>query len=840
MKKIIAILCSLALTLCCAPISLAASAEESAVVTPENMIGTIVEDFEDGNSHGGVEWGDDGSVSLGHNETGSAWHFTNKKEHYCNTYVYLNDAYKLLPSYVSADNIWVSYDFKGPKALNADYNDGDGNFWIIPRIAFGSTVLRMASADEAAAHGVETGCIYIRAKGSTEWTKYIGYDYSISDSFDGEIAYSLGAFCTDGANFGTFDIDINSGDFKLNNYIHWLQGRDAYGNFNGELQIDNVTMWSKANYTWLTVEDYEDGSAHGDVRWGEDGEVSLGKNETGSAWQFTNKKEHYCETHLYLYEAYTFFTPYTAVDELWIRYELKGPEALNPDYYDDDGTFWIMPGIDKKDGVYYTMASTEIAEANGIPVGTIYMRDSGETAWTVRNGYEFCIPDDFDGEIMYSLKNFCVINGSTYTPDKIDFQSGSFKLHNYFNWLQGVNGAIQIDNVNMLSTAEEKEFVIVEDFEGKAADEIGRTDWDNGAVTVGKNGDNSVWQMTTVKTNYVTAFAYLFDAYKSILPYADANDLWVSYELRGPAAIDSTYASSDGTYQFQPQISDGTTTLRMATIDEATANGIASGKLFLKAKGSEVWTVMTGEKNFKVSDSFEGEVMYNLSYFCINAENDAYTANKPEFDTDKFHLRNFYSSMDDGYDYGVGVYQIDNIALSKPIIVNEAMADGIQYKTLAEAVAAAKETVTLIANVDGNGIEGLDLSGVTLDLGGRLILADTLSVSGSGLKVINGRIISNLTVNGSAVISNVTVDGDFKVAKGCSYKIIENVYTVNTDSIIADINESGEIDAADLIYIRRKLLNTADDDGKFYDINGDGAFDIRDLIRIKRLAVSKA
>jgi len=96
---------------------------------------------------------------------------------------------------------------------------------------------------------------------------------------------------------------------------------------------------------------------------------------------------------------------------------------------------------------------------------------------------------------------------------------------------------------------------------------------------------------------------------------------------------------------------------------------------------------------------------------------------------------------------------------------------------------------------------------------------------------VTAEIAENLNIE--AGIFNTDVSA--YIADGAGLKLIDGVYTIADAALIADIDASGKVDAADLSYIRQSLLEKISD-GKVYDINGDGDIDIRDLVRIKKLA----
>lgn len=139
-----------------------------------------------------------------------------------------------------------------------------------------------------------------------------------------------------------------------------------------------------------------------------------------------------------------------------------------------------------------------------------------------------------------------------------------------------------------------------------------------------------------------------------------------------------------------------------------------------------------------------------------------------------------------------------------------------------EAVPAAKIGDTEY-NIFNDALENI-AEGDTLTLLKNVKISDTVTFSKNVVIDTAGFTITNLS--GTAVFK--TVDG-----KGVSF--VNGIYTVDIDSLIADINKSGKVDSDDLIYVRKVLLGKSEDFA-VYDINGDGAIDIRDLIRIKKLA----
>lgn len=141
---------------------------------------------------------------------------------------------------------------------------------------------------------------------------------------------------------------------------------------------------------------------------------------------------------------------------------------------------------------------------------------------------------------------------------------------------------------------------------------------------------------------------------------------------------------------------------------------------------------------------------------------------------------------------------------------------------------------TIIANDDGAlayafdvcRFKDYDAPAVNIDITGTIY----------GNVEISESIAGNLTVkNGTFVNSNIS---DVAViAENSGLKLTDGICTVASDALIADIDGSGTVDAADISNIRIRLLGLSSDEG-YYDINGDGTFDIADLIRIKKLSAS--
>jgi len=164
---------------------------------------------------------------------------------------------------------------------------------------------------------------------------------------------------------------------------------------------------------------------------------------------------------------------------------------------------------------------------------------------------------------------------------------------------------------------------------------------------------------------------------------------------------------------------------------------------------------------------------------------------------------NYYSPYHNHYLKDLNQFNIDWIKADASV----AEVDGVKYSSLEDALAAAEagDTVTLLKDVS---------------------IDETVTVTNN--VIIDTAEFTVTNSNGTAVFK--TVDG-----KGISF--VDGVYTVNTDSVIADIDKNGEVDSNDLIYVRKVLLGKSEDSA-VYDINGDGDIDIRDLVRIKKLAAA--
>lgn len=140
----------------------------------------------------------------------------------------------------------------------------------------------------------------------------------------------------------------------------------------------------------------------------------------------------------------------------------------------------------------------------------------------------------------------------------------------------------------------------------------------------------------------------------------------------------------------------------------------------------------------------------------------------------------------------------------------------------------------IIANNDGDKAIAFDVC----QYGDYAAPSVSIDITGTvyGKIEVSESIAENLTVkNGRFENSNIMDVAN--ISEKCGIKLVDGVYTVAGDSIIADIDGSGTVDANDITNIRKQLLGVSLDQG-YYDINGDGNFNIIDLIRIKKLAAS--
>ncbi len=184
---------------------------------------------------------------------------------------------------------------------------------------------------------------------------------------------------------------------------------------------------------------------------------------------------------------------------------------------------------------------------------------------------------------------------------------------------------------------------------------------------------------------------------------------------------------------------------------------------------------------------------------------------------------NQYAAHHDHYNKDLNQFEMDWIR-ETPV----ASVDGELYMTLADAIAEAADgqTVTLMRDVEIDAVIDCEKN-ITIDLNGKTITnktdADT-PFNSVTVKLQNGKLAGFVVVEG-------LLTEDY----GMVY--FDGVYTVDFSANIADINTSGVIDAADLGYIRQKLLGSIVDD-YVYDINGKDGFNIIDLIKAKKLAAS--
>ena len=91
------------------------------------------------------------------------------------------------------------------------------------------------------------------------------------------------------------------------------------------------------------------------------------------------------------------------------------------------------------------------------------------------------------------------------------------------------------------------------------------------------------------------------------------NSKWYKFDLKGP----QTGLQSGGTFQFGPAINDALGTKTLAWNGEDGTPSNKAGVVFVRKKGETTWTKIN-DKNIRLPNNFDGEVMIPLSLYCLN------------------------------------------------------------------------------------------------------------------------------------------------------------------------------------------------------------------------------
>ncbi len=162
------------------------------------------------------------------------------------------------------------------------------------------------------------------------------------------------------------------------------------------------------------------------------------------------------------------------------------------------------------------------------------------------------------------------------------------------------------------------------------------------------------------------------------------------------------------------------------------------------------------------------------------------------------------------------------------------LTDGDSY-TLSNNCGAVEVSgnTNIIANNDGDLAFAFDVCKFKTYVAPNVVVNTTGTISG---KIeVTADIEDNLNINAGKFNADISKF----IAEGSGMNIIDGIYTVADDEVIADIDKDGFITATDITVIRKQLIGTSEDTN-VYDINGDGIFSIKDLVRIKKLLVELA
>ena len=657
MKKFIAIFSSLAVMLCSLPTMFFAFAD---TVQIPDVSWITVEDFEGGKTAdqiGKVDWSD-AVISVGTNETGYAWEM-DMVTGWTTTYTYLYDAYSLLPGDCEFDKLWITYDLKGPAAIDNAVSATD-YFQFQPGLYDGTTNLRMPTTAEANINGIDVGFLYIRNNGDTEWTKLSGEEnYKINNNFNGEIMYSLASFCIDLNNnkaYTTAIPNMASGSFCLRNFFSEMSK-------NEKIQIDNIDLGinkstdgnendeaDNSDKDWYILQDFEaEGKSGADYTVFNGENASLMDNgEDGKAFVYT-LNDTWTAPGIILHNANRL-----PADCNWYKYDLKGPAALDSSVSADDTFQFGIRFNDADPNGDRCLAWPEQVTDPDL-AGYVYVRNKGETNWTIVTGVNTVLRNDFDGEVMVNLALLCVYTNGSYVAKPLNIHSWFSERTVYSGMVAGEKFAVDnicITNKDMTPKPSEDEikmdgdWYILEDFNTKGKIGSDYAVFNGEQTSLIDDGAGGKAYVYTLTDNWASPGVKLYKA----VNYPQ-NCSWYKYSLKGPKAIDPNAA--DGTFQISVQFNNGIETRKMAWPEQVTDPDLA-GYVYVRNKGETKWTKLLGV-NIELSNDFDGEIMFPLNLLCYT---DKFITD-PMLLNEWFSERVIYALMAPGEKYA-----IDNICIT--------------------------------------------------------------------------------------------------------------------------------------------------------------------------------
>lgn len=214
---------------------------------------------------------------------------------------------------------------------------------------------------------------------------------------------------------------------------------------------------------------------------------------------------------------------------------------------------------------------------------------------------------------------------------------------------------------------------------------------------------------------------------------------------------------------------------------------------------------------------------------------------------------NYYAPYHDHYLKDLNQFELDwNTIMPED---SEASVNGEKFATLQDAInnAAFGDEILITDNINLTSAIVVDKA-LTINLNGFKITSETDVFEISAEAIIKGDSDSLVTAGENSEIFTLNENGiltitggsytgfnpagsDYDyVPDGYGIKSINGIYTVDTNSIIADADLDNKVTALDLTYFRNKVMGDTVDE-KYFDINGDGSFNAVDIVRGKKITV---
>lgn len=214
---------------------------------------------------------------------------------------------------------------------------------------------------------------------------------------------------------------------------------------------------------------------------------------------------------------------------------------------------------------------------------------------------------------------------------------------------------------------------------------------------------------------------------------------------------------------------------------------------------------------------------------------------------------NYYAPYHDHYLKDLNQFELDwNTIMPED---SEASVNGEKFATLQDAInnAALGDEILITDNINLTSAIVVDKA-LTINLNGFKITSETDVFEISAEAIIKGDSDSLVTAGENAEIFTLNENGiltitggsytgfnpagsDYDyVPDGYGIKSENGIYTVDTNSIIADADLDSNVTALDLTYFRNKVMGDTVDE-KYFDINGDGSFNAVDIVRCKKITV---